>query len=257
MKILIGAPVFERAWILPFWFEAIEQQDFSLDQIGFTFEASPNDEETIDCLMEWHSRHPEVLCFDININQKDIHQSHPEGRRRWTRERYHHMVEFRNNLLDRAISADYDRYFSLDTDVLLEDSSTISELADFTRAPVAASPLMFMTPVGRRCPSVMTWTGEPGMRARRLQNYPLGTTFQADVIMAAKMMSYEVYQNVRYSWHTQGEDLGWSANCHKQDYKLYSLSGLYAPHIMSKAMLKQYQQEGDKRNIHKLASMNL
>jgi len=256
-RVLIGAPVYDRAWILNDWFAAIEQQDFPLDQIGFIFEAAPNDEETVNCLMEWHSRHPEVQCFDVEINTVTKHEAHPEGKRKWTRDRYHDMVAFRNNLLDRAINHDFERYFSLDTDILLEDPKTISELASFTQAPVAASPLMFMTPAGRRYPSVMSWVGRPGVRAKRLPDYPLGTTFEADVIMAAKMMSHDVYHNVRYTWHPQGEDLGWSANCHKQGFKLYSLSGIYAPHIMSRAMLKQYHQEGDKRKIQKTTTMNL
>lgn len=247
MDILIGAPVYDRAWILPDWFAAIEAQDFPLSNIGFAFEAAPHDEDTIECLFEWHALHPEVLCFDVGLNHDTRHQSHPEGRRRWNKDRYHDMVEFRNTLLDRAINYNYDRYFSLDTDVLLEDTATISRLAEFTEKPVAVSPLMYMTPVGTRYPSIMSWVGQPGQRAMRFRNYPLGTTFQSDVIMAAKMMSYDVYQNVRYSWHAQGEDLGWSYNCYKQKFKLYSMSDIYAPHIMSRSMLKTYREHGDTR----------
>lgn len=255
MNVLIGAPVYDRAWILPEWFSAIEKQDMPLSNIGFVFEGAPNDEATINLLLDWHARHPEVLCFDVSINTKQGHASHKEGRRQWTHDRYYDMVAFRNNLLDRAIGYDFDRYFSLDTDIILEDPATISRLAAFAERPVAVAPLMFMSPSSIRHPSVMSWLGQPGGRAKRL-NYPLGTTFKADVIMAAKMMSHSVYHNVRYAWHAQGEDLGWSANCAKQNYELYSMSDLYCPHIMNRSMLNRYKMEGDNRKVEKRTTID-
>jgi hypothetical protein len=65
--------------------------------------------------------------------------------------------------------------------------------------------------------------------------------------MAAKMMSKDVYSNVNYSLHSQGEDLGWSGNAAKLGYNLYSASYIYAPHIMHKAMLDSFLVNGDDR----------
>jgi hypothetical protein len=65
--------------------------------------------------------------------------------------------------------------------------------------------------------------------------------------MAAKMMSKDVYQNVNYSLHHQGEDLGWSGNAAKLGYDLYSASYIYAPHIMHKTMLDKFLANGDDR----------
>jgi len=256
-KILIGAPIYDRAWIIPHWFKAIEEQSgFNLSDIGFVFEAAPNDEETHELLFDWHSKHPEVACFDVEINTTQKHTKHQNDKRGWTKDRYYHMVAFRNNLLDKAIGYDFDRYFSLDTDVLLEDKSTLEKLYSFTSDPVAASPLMFMSQATRQHPSTMSWAHRPGAVARRT-DYPLGTTFKTDVIMAAKMMSKPVFQNVRYEWHRQGEDLGWSANCAKAGYDLYCLSDIYAPHIMSRNMLKRYLATGDNRKIKKKIDKNL
>lgn len=256
MSILIGAPVYARDWILPDWFSAIEQQDVPLSEMGFAFECAPDDDATVNLLLDWHAKHPEVKWFDVSINTIQEHATHKEGRRQWTKDRYHDMVAFRNNLLDRAIGHNSDCYFSLDTDILLEDPQTISRLAEFvTKKSGAVSPLMFMSPASQRHPSVMSWLDKPGGRAKRL-NYPLGATFKADVIMAAKMMSYDVYHNVRYAWHGQGEDLGWSGNCAKQGYSLYCMSDLYCPHIMNKSMLRQYRMQGDNRKVQKITSID-
>ncbi|HJS83606.1 MAG TPA: hypothetical protein VJ742_12305 [Nitrososphaera sp.] len=111
----------------------------------------------------------------------------------------------------------------------------------------AVSPLIYMTPQGVDFPGVMTFEGDPGTKGFRANPYPIGQLFQADIIMAAVMMSRAVYQNSRYSWHRQGEDLGWATDCAHKGYKLYCASHIYAPHVMHRAMLASYLVEGDSR----------
>ena len=243
--VLISAPVYKREWILPDFFAAIENQDFRMENLGFQFEAAPNDEETIDALMTFYNKHPEVRCFDLVINDKETHVSHPEGQRSWQKDRYSVMANFRNNLLDRAICKSPDRLFSLDTDILLEDPTTISTLYQMSANLDAVSPLCFMTPDNDAFPNVMTW--REGGYAYRQPEYPLGTVFQSDIIMAAVMMSKNAYENTRYTYHPQGEDLGWSYNCLMKEISLYSASSIYVPHIMSRGMLAEYKTHGDFR----------
>lgn len=248
MKILISAPVYKREWILPDWFAALEQQSIPLEWLGFSFLVSPtDDEETLSFLLDWHMKHPECWAFNIEFNDKDEHTAHHEsGSRRWNKIRYQSMVNFRNQLLDYARSVKPDKYFSLDTDILLDDEDTIRHLIWLTDTQCdAAAPLMFMTPNNIMAPSTMTW-GKESNRAFR-GDYPLGTDFETDVIMAAKMMNPDVYENTYYQLHPQGEDLGWSLVCREKDYKLFCASSVYAPHIMSKDMLETYKKSGDLR----------
>jgi hypothetical protein len=74
--------------------------------------------------------------------------------------------------------------------------------------------------------------------------------------MAAKMMSKEIYNNVNYKFHSQGEDLGWCGEAHKNGYKnLYSASYIYAPHIMHPQMLGAYLKSGDPRQAQSVANL--
>ena len=66
--------------------------------------------------------------------------------------------------------------------------------------------------------------------------------------MAAKLMSKEVYNNSRYKFHPQGEDLGWSADCKDKGFNLYCASYIYTPHIMGREELKKFLSQGDERN---------
>jgi len=248
-KLLISCPVYKRDWILKAWFSCIENQTFPLSDIGFIFELGEDDDETHQILFDWHSSHPEVGLFDARINNKEKHYEHPVGHRAWSYTKYYAMIEFRNNLLELASCYNPEKYFSLDSDILLENPNTIQALWDLTdrRDIDAVSPLMYMTPKGKGFPSVMSWSNNSNRANRYLDRYPIGELFESDVIMAAKMMSKSVYKNVRYVFHPQGEDLGWSRECKRLGYRLWSASNIYAPHIMSKADFASYEELGDSR----------
>lgn len=247
--ILIGLPIYQREWIIHDWFRCIEKQSVPLSELGFIFELGDNDEGTHQALWDWHSAHPEVSVFDGIIRTDIQHRHHPEGMRIWPKEDFLKMTTLRNNLLNRVRCLEPERYFSLDSDILIENPSTIEQLYEITKTTAdAASPLCYMWPQGRDYPNMMTWADHIGGRAQRpVDQYPIGTDFRSDIIMGAVMMNKAVYNTVDYRWHKQGEDLGWSAEAARRKFKLYSMTSVYAPHIMHKEQLRIYKLEGDMR----------
>lgn len=249
--ILIGCPVYKRAKVLPIWFKAIEEQTWPLDQVGFVFEAAPDDPETHEVLMDFQSRHPELIRFDIEENTFETHEEHLPRARSWNTSKYHKMSRMRNNLLEKMRAYRPDKYLSLDTDIVMENPGTIETLVAHTDQgnKDAVSPLAYMYPKGNTFPNVMSWKDQPGGRASRmLRNYPLGRVFQSDIIMAAVMMTPRVYDRTCYRPHPQGEDLGWSHECWKHDCKLYLVSNIYCPHLMYDYMVDDYLESGDPRS---------
>ncbi len=249
MKLLIGCPIYKRDWIFSSWAAAIERQSIDLSKIGFVFITSSNDENTYQCINTWKKIHPEIPYLETVPKDDIVHHEHSNNSRQWTMSKYYNMISLRNSLLNEVRKIQPDYFFSLDSDIILQNSKSIELLISHIQDGAdAVSPLMFMTPFGIDFPSVMSWIDDPGKKAMRLSNYPLGTYFKSDIIMAAKMMSKDVYNNVDYTFHTQGEDLGWCADAHKKGFKnLYSASYIYAPHIMHPQMLDLYFNNGDAR----------
>lgn len=247
--LIIGCPVYKRDWILPHWFACIQRQTYNLKNIGFVFELGADDKETFDFLVNWKKTHPQVSIFDIEIREDIAHHAHEEGTRRWSFSKYENMVSMRNSLLDKVKKIQPDFYYSLDSDILLTNPNTIEFLLSHitSGSTDAINTLMFMTPFGVEYPSVMSWHDSTYQKAHRNNQYPFGSLFQADVIMAGKMMSKDVYNNSRYKFHTQGEDLGWSADCAEKGFKLSCASYIYTPHIMGKEELKKFLSQGDNR----------
>lgn len=222
-----------------------------MSQIGFVFEGAPDDKETHEVLFEFQSRHPEFFCFDLQINSEERHKKHPDKGRMWSKDEYLKMSRLRNALLDRVEQYAPDRYFSLDSDIILENPDTIRLLHEHTMDTnkKAVSPLCYMFETGNSFPNTMTWDKAPGGNARRRNDiYPIGKVFKTDIIMAAVMMRPEVYRNVRYRFHYKGEDLGWSYECWKRKYDLWLASDIYAAHLMHDHMVESYRLEGDPRS---------
>lgn len=248
MKVIIGCPIYKRDWIFPLWAAAIEMQSIPLSDIGFIFETSPNDESTVSLVNKWLSIHPEIPFAEVKERADIPHFQHEENSRQWTMSKYHNMVNLRNSLLNTVRQIQPDYYFSLDSDIIIKHPSTIELLINHVNEGAdAVSPLMFMTPIGTQYPSVMNWIENDSDRAYRKESYPLGTYFKSDIIMAAKMMSKKTYNLIDYSFHIQGEDLGWSLNAKKHNLDLYCASYIYAPHIMGKDSLNMFVKEGDSR----------
>jgi hypothetical protein len=250
-SILIACPVYQRDWILPHWLEFIEKQDYPKERIGFLFELGPDDDATHQILWEWTVSHPQYKTFDAQVFMAVNHFHHDEsGSRGWSSLQYYNMVTLRNNLLERAsaLSKQYDYYFSLDSDILLEDPLTLHKLVthaqDYPEADVL-SPLMYMTPYETEYPSSMTWLDRVGGRAiRDHSKYKIGQVFQTDIVMAAVFMKKHVFKNLRYIWHRQGEDLGFAWEIADAGYKSFAAWDIYCPHIMSKALLDDYLKSG-------------
>lgn len=256
--VMIGCPVYQRAWILPYWFKAIEAQDFPLSNVGFTFLVSPTgDEETKEALFEFQGKHPELRCFDLVTDESNDHHGHIDGgngrRRLWNKHRYSRMAMMRNQLMDQVVCYDPDRYFSLDSDILIEDPTTLSQLFEMTKDKGAVAPLCFMVPPGGdpegRFPNVMTWAGgTPNAGGFRQHGLEYGKLFKADIVMASVMMDRATYTRSRYQYHRQGEDLGWASQCARLGIDLWSASNIYAAHVMYKEELDEYLRVGDPRS---------
>jgi len=252
-SVVIGCPIYKRDWILPYWFACISQQNLDFSKIGFVFIASSKDEKTIKNLISFRNSRPDIKVFEIEFVDDIVHFEHEKNSRQWSMSKYYNMVHLRNCLLKKVREIQPDYFFSLDSDILLTNPNTINFLISHIQDGAdGVSPLMFMTPNDIMYPSVMNWTDEPGGQAFRQENYPIGSYFKSDIIMAAKMMSKTTYQAIDYEMHPQGEDLGWCANAAKSGLQLYCASYIYAPHIMHEQMLDHFIKMGDTRHFASL-----
>lgn len=223
MKLVVGAPIRDRAWILPLWFEhtlAAVEHAVHVSEVEFVFVGSISD--------------PSMACATDQANKCGVPMhwvdpatdDHGPYERAWTMARYEMMAQLRNELLQSVRYLQPDLFWSLDTDILVAENTLSSAMQSLDRFDAVGTKL-YMTPQGRYAPSYGMLPGTGGLRRSDAEG-----TFPVDVIMASKLMSPKAYA-VDYEPHSQGEDIGWSRSARKSGCRLGWDGSTCSKHVMS------------------------
>lgn len=226
--LLIGCPVYARDWIIERWLEHIEaaalragvQADVLLlgPQGDLTFASGRRVARRLGLRLD---------VVDSGEEPKSTGVAEVGPWRTWSNGRLAHMVRVRNQLLEavRRIAPQY--FLSLDSDVLLHESS-ISNMLDTvsTSSFSAVGGKTYLTPAGDHAPSYAV-IDESGLLVRPSTN----AVRQVDVLMAVKLMTPAAY-SVDYEFDRRGEDVGWSLACARKGHLLGWDGRVTSEHVM-------------------------
>lgn len=205
MELTIGAPVFERAWILGKWFRHLSEQEMpeglGLQDVTIILNDGGSGDGTLDIIDAWRDRVPWKVEV-IDSSHIDDH----DARRAWSAARYETMATLRNMILERVREIDPDYHWSHDTDILAP-SETLQTLLQGQERFDGTAPTVYMTKRSKMHPNSMRWIH--GDRARRMIPEEGGDDFwRVGVAFASILMNRDLYA-VDYAAHDQGEDIGW------------------------------------------------
>lgn len=224
MKLVVGCPVRDRAWIIHRWFEhthnALRDAGVAKSDVTFVFVGDQAGDSTF--------KEIDRACLDLSYSRVVISQDGPAEpyERVWGWDRYLEMAQLRNSLLDWVRRLAPDLYWSLDSDILVA-RNTLTSAVGATSGYDAVGSRCYMTPSGVWCPSYAMLPGTGGL----LRSDSEGI-FGVDVIMAAKLMTKKAYC-VDYVGHKQGEDIGWSIAARKAGCRLGWDGTTVSKHVMS------------------------
>lgn len=222
--IIVGCPVYERAWVLNAWFDHLDVACEGYD-IEFVFAYTPGTDDTGEILIE---RGSQIGPTQVMIVTEGDHST----KRNWANQsRLETMAMLRNVLLDRVIELQPDCYLSLDSDILVPPDIFPRLIAGLNSYD-AVAPLVFLG--SGQISNAFYYQGHV---RRRVQIY--NALQVCDVICAAKLMSPEVYNNVRYGYHPQGEDIAFSDSAKAVGYGLGIDTSLRCKHIMRPDQLEK------------------
>lgn len=226
MKLLIGCPYSDRSWIIDQWIDHVNLACFNAGITDFSF---------LFVVGDGNEKDLEDLSKVENAIVKVVEEESRTDVRRWNDSRYHHMAFLRNQLLVSVREISPELFLSLDSDILLaEDAikSAISALASHDYA-CAVGMKCYMSETTKVHPSMGYWSDGGLIRFYRRDTDDIATV---DIIMAAKLMTPFAY-NIDYSYHKNGEDLGWSSNVRSAGGKFIWDGKVTNKHVMSKKML--------------------
>lgn len=245
MRLIVGAPVADRAWSLPRWFACLERQTRQPD--GFIFLHSGTlEDDTWRIINNRGLLHPQP--FRIGHDWAPPHPRHDNTR-------FATLARLRNDLLHRArFELDADLFLSLDTDVMLEDPGTIERLERLVIEDGwdVASPVTWLHPSGEGSWAYNAgwWNaggtlGDPRRPWCRPapDTIPWGEVVEIGVPMAAMLMNRRA-MDCRYRWHEGGEDLGFAQDLDRQGLRVAWDTALKAFHAWDKSHLEERQAAG-------------
>lgn len=244
MKLIVGAPVAERAWALPKWFDCLRAQTLRPD--GFVFAYSRSDDDTAKLLgrHSFGSLHVDYV-EEAYISRRVRHED--RGARA-----YGELAQHRNRLMKLALEFDADMYLSLDTDVFLTDPTTISRLVGAITAAAGdlSSVRIYLSRQGPALPTYnagwwrTTDQDSPTRAWDRVTEDDVKASYGAfgvDIPMAVVMMPRDVLERCQggYCYHESGEDLGFAQELDRQGLKTIWLTDINPPHVMDPAQLEE------------------
>jgi hypothetical protein len=231
-ELVIGAPVWDRGWALPLWFEAV-RANCEPDKTGLLFVVPGNDLISRESIFE--------RCEDFAWCEvlRDKNPTYDRTTRQATRHKSLAMA--RNQLLQHVNQVRPDFYLSWDTDLLI--SPNIIPFLMEMRLPIqtvwtwlnrkAPRPTQYSQPEdGRLRPvfiqeamqaTAMEWEA-PGraihLDGENWDRYASGH-WRADVVLALKLMTRTVYSAATYQPSPYGEDIPFNWQLHQRGIPRY------------------------------------
>lgn len=221
-ELIVGAPVHERAWILPAWFEQLALQDLPED-VEFVFNYGASQDTTMETILAeslrrgWH--------VTLAVDSQDDHRAE----RKWNLARYATMVRLRNRLLEMVRRREPRYYLSLDTDILLPPGAVGQLRHELESGGYdGVAPITWMTPPPGG--GVVNAMHLGGATRPRIGEH----TQQVDACFGAVLMNERLYRGADYEVHHAGEDLGWAEKVKAAGLRLAICPAVKAKHVMSR-----------------------
>ena len=218
------------------------QQSVRPDQVLFVHSGDRGDET-------WRAISEGALEHGFRVTR--LHDPMERPKPRNDRSRFQTLTRLRNTMLAVATqTTQHEHLLSLDSDVMLEDPTTIEQLLDAQHAYPVTSPLLFFHPEMRfsvNAGLLPVWPGPdadlehiPWRRAEINPGRIESKTPQGiDIPMGAILMARSVYSTVRYPIpvHESGEDIGFACNLARAGFEAGWLPWLECRHVWSEQSL--------------------
>lgn len=230
MKIIIGAPIKDRAWILPEYLNVLKNIDYHNKQ--YLFYENHSTDDTFKILRKFAMRYTCTLHQDIEGEHVG------SSRYEYSKNEYGHLANIRNKFLDYFLETDGEYLFSIDSDIIVP-SNIIKELIKCIDQNTIIGAAVCNIPNGKidgRTPgNFMQSHGE-------IMVHPIGYVpqglYNVDVIGACYLIPRKVIEDgIRYAPNQQGEDIPFCRKAKEKGYRLLVNMDIRPDHRMTKEVI--------------------
>ena len=224
MKVAVGCPVYQRAWVLEAWFDHIEALGWD---IRYVFAYTPSSDNTLEII----KRRAKDPVYEIVVTG-----NHSVKRNWGDADRLSTLAHLRNVLLDLVRQIEPDVFLSVDSDILMPENSDL--LLEDLDTYDAVAPLVMLSQSGNV--SNAFYQRGPKVTRRRVKQF-YDAVMPVDVICAAKLITPDIFNDdrVEYGYHSAGEDIFWSNTAKVAGYSMALDPRVRPKHIMTAGWLEK------------------
>lgn len=225
MRVLIGAPVCQRGWIIDRW---LEHAAASADAAGVDYSfvlLGGMDDPTFDVVRG-------LPQFDVVCLYTD--EPRDEDIRDWNEIRIQRMVDLRNILLGYVRLDGPDYFLSCDSDVLLHPDAVANMIETQVERDWAAVGGYCYLSEDRGCPS---YSNFPAQYVLHRPDLPREQQ-RCDILMAIILMTEKAW-SIDYQFSVHGEDIGHGVAMRNAQLAVGVDARVVNKHIMEKRLLDE------------------
>lgn len=223
LKVMIGCPVRNRAWILPRYLDCLQKLNQRTFEARYGFIINDCSDTSPQLLAQFARQHPGRV--------KLIEKNHPSpGGYHRGEYNFSHLAELRNHLLQACLQSDCDYLFSLDSDILVPQP-TLEQLLEDNCDIISA-----LVCNGHEI-------GDPGIynilqrqadgSYMHMRDFPRNKVFPVDCTGAACLVKRSVIEaRVRYSGGRGGEDIAFCEAAVARGFDIYCDGRVECLHCM-------------------------
>lgn len=268
MKILIGCPISNRAWILNEYLECIYNLNYPKKDIILYWIVNNSIDDSFKILENFKRKHTiEYNKIIIEVFNDPIKMPYKDTRDKYIRRQYtyHWLALLRNKLLDKATEQECTFLLSSDSDILLRQDTLnrllshnvplISSLIYNGYEYIPANAGISYNPIveAYRYPNILKF-GVVGSTAtyRHVVNVYVktpskakaGKTIIIDATGACVLLKNTIFNNrkIRYGYYMLGEDMAFCQSAISQGHAIICDLSTFNYHIMSKNLLELYKR---------------
>lgn len=236
--IIVGCPVQNRDWVLPYYLKAIYDLDYDKKEIKLCFLVNDSTDGTDQILIDFRNKYQNQYAgIAVKVERYGFSADNRDKGRNTNS--FQQFAFVRNKYLELVKQTGVDYLFSVDSDILVPSNSLRKLISnDKDICSMLVNNMATRRGYGKDAMNILEYKGRSQDKCQHLYEhvlaYPQNTVFEVEVTGAAYLIKRKVLSDVRYEWHNQGEDIGFCVNAKKKGYRIWCDSTLYGEHIMNR-----------------------
>lgn len=227
-SVMVGCPVRNRAWILPYYLEALEKLDYPQELIVYGFIVNNSVDDTEKILRDFSDRHP----GQVKIH---VHNFASPGRHQRGYYSLSNLAVLRNLFIDLFLASSSQYLFSVDSDIIVPPHSLRYLLND--ECDVTAALVCNGHQIGDQGVFNILNQNNKGNYIH-IRNFPSNRIFPVDCTGAAYLIKRTVLvgTEIRYSADRGSEDIAFCEKVRNHGLEIVCDPRVICEHIMEENM---------------------